>query len=98
MNPKDPEVRAVATDYEIERGLYPPLGSLIHIVTATYAYRGVLEVVTPSHYVLAPGSALVFETGPHKDYYATRKGQTEEVSSLRRYVERGACVCLEVWP
>ena len=93
----DPTIRAVATDCEEEHGEYPRPGTLVHIVTATYAYRGILERVSPSYYVLAPGSFLVFETGPHAGYFKNQKGTNEEECPVMRRVERGACITIESW-
>lgn len=60
---------AVVTDYELERGEHP-IGRLVHISTVTHAWRGVLEAVTTSYYVLSTEHpvALVDSTGAMADY------------------------------
>lgn len=63
------EMNTVVTDYELERGEHP-VGKLVHLSTVTHAWRGVLEVVTPSYYVLSASHpvALVDSTGAISDY------------------------------
>lgn len=60
---------AVVTDYELERGEHP-VGKLVHLSTVTHAWRGVLEAVTPSYFVLSASHpvALVDSTGAISDY------------------------------
>lgn len=68
-------INRVVTDYELERGEHP-IGKLVHISTVTHAWRGVLEAVTPSYYVLSAEQpvALVDETGAMGSYLTDPKG------------------------
>lgn len=92
---KELDKRAVGTDLELSEGVLP-IGSLVHITTVTYAYRGKLIAVTPSFYVLE-NAVLVFETGPLAAYGMAKKTTNEETMGVRKLVERSACVSLDVW-
>jgi hypothetical protein len=92
---EDKAMAAVRTDYEAENGLIP-VGKLVHIVTVTYAYRGILEQVTPSHYILKDAFE-VYETGDLQKYGKEQKGTNENKMFGTTMVERGACVRISVW-
>jgi hypothetical protein len=87
-----PDARnVVATDYEAEHGDHP-VGWLVHIVTVTYAYRGVLEDPTPTGYWLRE-PVKVFDTDELGAYAKTLKGSNEESLGVpRTRIERGCVV------
>lgn len=83
---------AVTTDGEHERGEHP-LGHIIHVSTVTHAFRGVLEGVTPSHYLLKKGTVeMVQSTGDLTEYgpkSMSREAEAEKIPFAVR-VPRGA--------
>jgi hypothetical protein len=87
---------AVATDTMLIEGLFE-VGSRYYIQTATYAYRGNLKKVTPTHYVLEK-SEIVFETGEF-DAYLTKSGQkvgqvVTEIPVKEWLIERTSVIAL----
>ena len=84
------EALRVATDAQLEREPHP-IGHLMHYSTVTHAWRGVLEAVTASDYVLAPGASLFRETGPMADYSPrTKPDDGDGEVPYRVRVARGA--------
>ncbi len=83
-------IKTVTTDAQLEEGVFP-VNELVHIITATYAWRGLLVAVTPSFYVLE-NAALVYETGDSATYRKSKKGTSEDVMTGRTLVERTACI------
>lgn len=83
---------AVVTDAELENGEHP-IGKIVHFSTVTHAFRGVLEAVTPSYYVLRKGTVqLIALTGAMPEYTASEKSAGREVEEVRTRVliPRGA--------
>src|SRR5574342_272776 len=90
------EKRAVATDFELYEGVFP-IGHVVHLWCARYAYRGILKAVTPSYYVLSD-AVMVFETGDLSEYEKTRKGSYEEKSiGSKKLVERLSVESIDIW-
>lgn len=85
----------VVTDMELERYGHP-IGQLVHISTVTHAWRGVLEAVTPSYYILSKEHpiALVDSTGPMGDYLNkptnVREGDMSKKPKGQTLINRGA--------
>lgn len=98
---KDNGLAAVQNDQQLEAGHHSvegivPIGSIIHITTVQFAYRGKLVAVTPSWYVLDEVTN-VFNAGELKNYYKTMKGSEEEFWGGRIPVERTAVTALWMW-
>jgi len=98
---------AVVTDGELERGEHP-IGRLVHISSVTHAWRGVLETVTPSYYLMSREHpvALVETTGPMGEYLnkptMVRDGDELRpkeggISPARLRVPRGAAAWMLDW-
>lgn len=86
----------VQTDKELETDAEHPLGSVVHISTASHAWRGTLKFVTPSYFVLEEGAVMVGETGDiaaycNKKNFATAAEESEPCKKITR-IPRGA-VC-----
>ena len=81
---------AVITDDELERGEHP-IGHVVHLSTVSHAFRGVLEGVTPSHYLLKKGTVeIVLSVGDLAKYTAkSTPAEAEKVLHAVR-VPRGA--------
>lgn len=78
------EQNAVVTDAQLESGEFP-LGRMVHISTVTHAFRGYLENVTPSHYILKKGTCeVIHDSGEVTPY-------SESATSKPREGERVAC-------
>lgn len=83
-------VNRVVTDGELERGEHP-IGKLVHVSTVSHAWRGVLECVTASYFVLSPDHtyALVDSTGAIDDYVSRPEASsTGDVVAPRRSGKR----------
>ena len=80
----------VTTDGELERGEHP-IGHVVHVSTVSHAFRGVLEGVTPSHYLLKKGTVeIVLSVGDLSKYTATSApAESEKVAHAVR-IPRGA--------
>lgn len=96
MNDKQTEsYNKVVTDHELERGEHP-IGALVHISTVTHAWRGVLESVTASYFVLSKEHpiALVDSTGNMGDYLMkpdqVREGDLAKKPKGQVRIPRGA--------
>lgn len=92
----DRHLKTVGNDVELAEG-HMPIGSIQHITTVQFAYRGRLVAVTPSWYILEE-AVNVFNTGDLKTYYKTKKGSEEEPWSGKFVrVERTAVTACWGW-
>lgn len=103
MDTKEMNMRnRVVTDFELEKGEHP-IGQVVHISTATHAWRGTLEYVTSSYFILSKDHpiALVDSTGAMGEYFAkptaVRAGDAVEKPSARVFIPRGAVAWMIAW-
>lgn len=87
---KQTDNNRVATDAELERGTFQ-IGRTVHLSSVTHAYRGTLESITESVFVLK-NAHLVESTGPLDQYAKTKKASEEspELKGVTIFISRGA--------
>jgi hypothetical protein len=78
----------------VKKTVGPQVGSIVHVTTVTYAYRGKLEAVSEGFFELSD-AVLVFETGELKQYRAGFKGTMEEAVAPQIFIACGAVVAVE---
>lgn len=84
------EENAVITDGQLERGEHP-IGHIVHLSTVTHAFRGVLDGVTPSHYLLRKGTVeIVLSVGDLASYGPKTKPSEAETIAHAVRIPRGA--------
>lgn len=94
---KQTDNNRVATDAELERGTFQ-LGSTVHMSSVTHAFRGTLESVTESMFILSEPH-LVESTGPLDQYARTQRAAEESprLPGVKVYVSRGALSWAMQW-
>ena len=80
-------------------GLYPEVGSEVHISTATWAYRGKFKVFVTmgARGWLLEDPVCVFDTGEDLEaYFKTKKGASESrMPSKYHFVPEGAVISVQ---
>ena len=92
------EHNAVVTDMQNEAGEHP-IGHVVHISTATHAFRGRLTAVTASHYLLEEAQliALTGDMAVYTKSSTSKPGEAGEPVHCALRIPRSA-VCWElVW-
>lgn len=81
----------------IKTALDNAIGKVVHITTATFAYRGKL-IATDHEFGTLEGVAIVFETGEMAQYAQTRRGAVEELMPWGSIsIARASIVGIYVW-
>jgi hypothetical protein len=75
----------------------PKRGDWLVICTATFYHLGQLLAEDHEYYHLAPGSWVVYETGPLKMFYGEGKAKYAEAMPVASWVRKGPTVLLSAW-